>query len=114
MSVFLRAIDIINERGWTKGAYHRTKEYISNSLGRLSPGYCLVGACSEAANPGVLEKVNMFEGSHEYRLLTQACRYWSPTAYNDKITTSKDDVIDILRKAYEYECQLNSTTVGSG
>jgi len=53
MSVFLKAIEILKEKGWTKGAYSRLEPNETTRYGLQPAGYCLVGACAEAAFPFV-------------------------------------------------------------
>jgi hypothetical protein len=110
MSVFLKAIDIISEHGWTKGKYYRPTDEDTTRFGKVSAGYCLIGACAEARNPADIDKINNFENSYEYSLLARACNNWLPSHYNDRLATTKEDAINVLRKAHEHECELAKQT----
>lgn len=104
MSVFLKAIDVINERGWVKGRY-----------GHIQGPVCLIGACAVASDlePG------KFERSLAYDALFRATathagekhrEYWLPHMYNDASTTTQEDIIDVLREAHAYECERVAQT----
>lgn len=103
MSVFLKAIDIIEEYGW--GQHEYMDEDSDGKYIKKGP-VCIVGACTLAADirdsngeiaPGDFEK------SHEHSILENVCEsliiYW-----NDNPERTKEEVINLLRKAYEYEC----------
>jgi hypothetical protein len=96
MSVFLRAIDVINERGWGKGKYDN----------RDTGEVCLIGACAAAADmsPGDWETTRAW-----CTLAAVTPNKW-PTGYNDSVAKSKEDIINILQKAHEYECELAAQT----
>lgn len=101
MSVFLKAIDVLNKDGWCKGQY-------TNPSG----AHCLVGACAKAAGIGAFT----WETGHEADLLHASINYnkalknkalkTSIVNYNDYVLHNKDDAITTLRKAHEYECEL--------
>ena len=107
MSVFLRAIDIINEHGWTKGRYRRYTQEDTAKFGMVNAGYCILGACAGEEVSGT--RIGEFENSKQYNILRTVCRV-SPIYYNDNLAKSKQDIIDILQKAYEYECELAKQT----
>lgn len=108
-SVFLKAINIINEKGWTQGRYYREYPEETTRYGLQPSGYCLVGACARASH----STVNDFEKSQEFNLLTKASKGYLPSWYNDIKLRSKDEAIEVLRKAYEYECELANPTADS-
>jgi hypothetical protein len=117
MSVFLKAIDLINEHGWTKGKYYRPTDEYTARFGKVSAGYCILGACNSAYG-----KDTEFEKTYEYNILSDVIEYGSVIGYNygsvinynDYVCKNKEDVINTLRKAHEYECQLNEKSAGSG
>lgn len=90
-SVFLKAIDVLNERGWGQGSY---------AIGDTGP-VCLVGACAIAYGG-----ISKFENSPHYRALSNITNRVFPHNWNDQDAKNKEEVIAILRKAHEYECEL--------
>ena len=106
MSVFLRAINIINKHGWTKGKYRRYTQEDTAKFGTVNAGYCILGAC---AGEEPSSTIGEFEDSKQYKILREVCRV-SPIYYNDNLAKSKQDIINILQKAYEYECELAKQT----
>lgn len=110
MSVFLKAIDVLNERGWKDGNGDREVYGIS------SGPVCIVGACVVAKGIDGFG-VSIWERSLEYYLLSKAVEYFKPgewpIRYNDFIAESVEDIIKVLRKAYEYECEQVKATEDS-
>lgn len=100
MSVFLRAIDVINERGWGIGMYENP----------VNGKVCLVGACAIAAGKPMSESSWFEAESPCMDILRHICIPSSPTWYSDVKATTKEDIINILQKAYEYECELAKPT----
>lgn len=104
-SVFLKAIDILNNYGWTKGKYYREKEGYHRGAS-VGIGYCLIGACARAAEENPIE----WENSIQYSILSRFTGMWTPIYYNDYVIYSKEKAIEVLRKAYEHECELAKAT----
>jgi len=104
MSVFLKAINLIANNGWTKGKYFREYPgiYDDESVGA---GYCIVGACAAAANMAW----DMWERTKDHLLLFKYTNQW-PTTYNDSVITNKDEAIKLLERVYYAECELAKQT----
>lgn len=96
-SIFLKAIDIIENEGWQQGEYNN-----KNEAGETIGPYCVLGACAKAMNvtPGT------FEYKNEYTILGKVVPEdtgYFVHRYNDRFITTKEDIISLLRKAHEYE-----------
>jgi hypothetical protein len=85
--LLFKAADLLDERGWTVGAYQ-------NKKGQL----CLLGALCEARNfvptPwGALDELLMFL---ERDLLEPSSCFSTLIAFNDRDLTSKEEAVDFL------------------
>src|SRR4051812_45384717 len=96
MSLFLKAIDVLNERGWRKHNYFDGYNEAGEPVGPC----CIVGACTIA---GGYDRPGKFEGTPEWKLLTKLTTTFFVHSYNDSPGVTKEDIINLLRKAHEHE-----------
>lgn len=105
MSVYLKAIEVIETRGWTQGRYQ-------SPAGQV----CALGACNLASNLGErgygdgTERVRFNALYTAVKLLTGQS---SVASFNDQPGRTKEEVINLLRKAHEYECARVAPTEDS-
>lgn len=99
--IIAKAKEIIIREGWIKGSYYRPGE-----------GYCMMGALRKAAwgsyrfggswldEPANFEEYNQAQVCIETKAIGGVTIAW----FNDKPTTTKEDVIAAFDKALEASC----------
>lgn len=119
MSLFLDAIKVIENRGWTQGTYADENGCV-----------CLIGACTVAYGSttgnidsnninvlaGKFEKTNYLAILDNILMNTENRTYYPKNSYytvinwNDEKGRTVEEVKDVLRKAHEYECAQVTAT----
>lgn len=105
MSVFLKAIEVLEERGWVQGAYYEAKDdegpvsvCLTAALA-IAEGALSVCSPSKQATEAVQRQLNL---DPIYDGLTQL-EDWSVEDWNDDPSTTYEDVVLALKRTHEAE-----------
>lgn len=121
MSVFLKAIEEIENRGWGKGALYDPVTGCVCALGALSFALGIdVSLDNMESHPLFKAPVKQLASIVEARRLKQygwmmdCAPVHSVWAYNDSTVHTKEDIISLFREAHDLECaQANLTEPSS-
>jgi len=106
MTIWLRAIEILETDGWCRGMY-------TNDKGE----HCIVGALAQAngtpwSNQGEgcissFSKLEVMVSNKLYSIIDTL-----PSIYNDRPGRTKEDIIKLLKEMHDYECAQVTATEG--
>lgn len=98
--VIERAIELLEQYGWTKGVYARDKDLNpTNSYGQDACSFCALGALGRAAHELDLDNTIPEFLVAKYLPVSFSVNI---AAYNDDDRTTKEDIIALFRKANEH------------
>lgn len=95
--ILLKAADLIEQKGWTQGAYARSGEFEVSSLHREATCYCTIGAIICATGEARMLGRGVVDGT-KARLFAMIGDH-DIVSWNDTPGRTKEEVVEALRRA---------------